>query len=606
VAHRSLGITSRFALVVVVLIPSLAAVAWVGFRGMQSGRSTADSLYSDHLVNIYDASTLETALQAAELDSVQLLTASVAAERDAITADLLSRVSPEVSSSLMSVASESANDPAEQPRAAAIAARWSAFQHLLASGALVATNASSGAHVTDSQLTAILGAATAAASSIIGTEDQQADQAHTRLLAEYGSNIRWMLFTVSVALLAMATVVGWLIRSVLPRTLAYSAFAADVTRGDYSKRLDPTGNDELTDLGRTLDELARSRQAEDLYDHHRSEFTDALQVAETEQEAHELVKRHLERSVHQGTVTVLNRNNSADRLHAVTAVGPASPLALGLEVAKPRSCLAVRLARPHQASNGEEALLSCSVCSQCPGQVTCTPLLVGGEVIGSILAEYQQPLTDREQRSIREVVVQSAPVLGNLRNLAIAELRAATDSLTGLPNKRGMQDTVKRMVAQSLRAGVPLTALMCDLDHFKSINDRFGHGRGDEVLAAVGAVFGDTLRAGDFAGRYGGEEFLVLLPEAGDDSGLLIAERIRAGVAALRIGAVDQPITISIGLAVIPDHSIDSETLLRAADGALYAAKNGGRNRTEISSLRASSPDFGQAQARAADQVAAE
>jgi diguanylate cyclase (GGDEF)-like protein len=131
--------------------------------------------------------------------------------------------------------------------------------------------------------------------------------------------------------------------------------------------------------------------------------------------------------------------------------------------------------------------------------------------------------------------------LGNLRNLAIAELRAATDSLTGLPNKRGVEDTVKRMVAQSLRSGVPLTALMGDLDHFKSVNDRHGHGRGDEVLAAVGAVFGDTLRAGDFAGRYGGEEFLVLVPDAGGDSGLLIAERIRAGVAALHIASVTSP-----------------------------------------------------------------
>src|SRR5579863_3332190 len=98
---------------------------------MQSGRSTANSLYSDHVVNIDDASTLETALQHAELDSVQLLTTSAAAQRDALTTDLLSQVAPQVNSSLVSVVAESADDPLERPRVATIQAGWNAFQHLL-------------------------------------------------------------------------------------------------------------------------------------------------------------------------------------------------------------------------------------------------------------------------------------------------------------------------------------------------------------------------------------------------------------------------------------------------------------------------------------------
>ena len=200
-------------------------------------------------------------------------------------------------------------------------------------------------------------------------------------------------------------------------------------------------------------------------------------------------------------------------------------------------------------------------------------------MIGSVLTEHPQTLDEHEQRSIREVAVQAAPVLGNLRNLAIAEMRAATDGLTGLPNKRALEDTLKRMVAHTTRHGLSLTALMCDLDNFKSINDRFGHGRGDEVLAAVSAVFTDTLRMGDFAGRYGGEEFLILLPSTETDGGLLIAERIRAGVAAVRISSIDQPITISIGVAAIPTHTLDADTLARAADRALYVAKNAGRDR---------------------------
>jgi diguanylate cyclase (GGDEF)-like protein len=571
--------------VVVVLVPSLAAVAFIGFRGMESGRSGVNNLYADHLVTLRTASALEIGLDQADIDSLQLLAPINPANRGRITTDLAADVSPRVDSAISLVKGDSADDPLERPQAAVIAKGWSTFQALSTGGALDATTLTA-RQATGRQLATIFQATTSAAQSIVETESQQAAAAHIQALASYRSHVRWMLLTVLLAVLAVAGVVGWLIRSVLPRTLQYSAFAADVTHGDYTRRLDPTGNDELADLGRTLDDLAQRRQVEVLFDHRQYELTDTLQVAETEQEAHDLVKRHLERSVRQSTVTVLNRNNSADRLQAVTVVPLDSPLAHGLDAAKPRSCLAVRMTRPHHGTYGEETLLACPVCSQCPGRTTCTPLLVGGEVIGSILADHQLPLDDHEQRSIREVVIQAAPVLGNLRNLAIAELRAATDSLTGLPNKRALETSIKRMVAQAAQSGSPLTALMCDLDHFKTINDRFGHGRGDEVLAAVGAVFTETLRPGDFAGRYGGEEFLILLPGTDRESGAIVAERIRDRVAVIRVPTVDQLITLSIGLAVMPEHALDSDTLVRAADRALYSAKKGGRNRVEISSPR--------------------
>src|SRR6202042_1643588 len=217
-----------------------------------------------------------------------------------------------------------------------------------------------------------------------------------------------------------------------------------------------------------------------------------------------------------------------------------------------------------------------------PAQTTCTPLLVSGEVIGSVLAEHAADLAGNQARSIHEAVLQSAPVLGNLRNLAIAEIRAATDSLTGLPNRRAIDDTLKRMVAQTSRTLTPLAALMCDLDHFKEVNDRFGHGRGDDVLAAVGAALLHSLRAGDFAGRYGGEEFLILLPATGTEGAIEAAERIRASVAGIRVPAVDRRISLSVGIAVIPDHAVDAQSLERASDRALYAAKKAGRDRAEV------------------------
>jgi diguanylate cyclase (GGDEF)-like protein len=138
------------------------------------------------------------------------------------------------------------------------------------------------------------------------------------------------------------------------------------------------------------------------------------------------------------------------------------------------------------------------------------------------------------------------------------------------------------MVAHASRAIAPLTAVMLDLDHFKQINDRYGHGRGDDVLAAVGSVLQATLRASDFVGRYGGEEFLILLPDTGRDEARVVAEKIRAAISTIVI-AIEQPITASLGCAVFPEDAGDPETLFRAADRALYAAKANGRNRVEVS-----------------------
>jgi methyl-accepting chemotaxis protein len=281
---------------------------------MQGERKTIDSLYTENPTTVADAASLTTALQDANLDSIELLRATSPSGRVQIMSNLVRDILPEVNSGIALVGTESANDPLEKPRAAAIEANWSKFQEFVASGALAGAKAAAPESEAEIQAAAIFGAATADAKAIIGTEILEAKQPYAQAITSYRSSMRWMLITLILAVLAVTLVVGWLVRSVLRRTLEYAAFAADVTRGDYSKHLEPDGKDELADLGRALDDLARGRQAADLYDHRQSEFTDTLQVAETEQETYELVKRHLERSVDTSSVTVLNRNNSADRL----------------------------------------------------------------------------------------------------------------------------------------------------------------------------------------------------------------------------------------------------------------------------------------------------
>ena len=127
-----------------------------------------------------------------------------------------------------------------------------------------------------------------------------------------------------------------------------------------------------------------------------------------------------------------------------------------------------------------------------------------------------------------------------------------------------------------------VSALLLDLDHFKQINDEHGHALGDDVLAALGTTIQAPLRASDFVGRYGGEEFVILLPDTGRQEAEVVAEKIRVAVASISVSGVPRPITASIGVAVLPDDAADSVTLLRNADRALYAAKSNGRNRIEV------------------------
>jgi diguanylate cyclase (GGDEF)-like protein len=137
----------------------------------------------------------------------------------------------------------------------------------------------------------------------------------------------------------------------------------------------------------------------------------------------------------------------------------------------------------------------------------------------------------------------------------------------------------------------PLGTVLLDLDHFKDINDTFGHGIGDEVLAAVGVALQSTVRESDFVGRYGGEEFIMLLPDADRETTLQVAERVRTAIADINVLEGDSAVTASFGVAVFPEDAPDAARLVRNADRALYRAKANGRNRVEMFTLDAATED---------------
>lgn len=159
--------------------------------------------------------------------------------------------------------------------------------------------------------------------------------------------------------------------------------------------------------------------------------------------------------------------------------------------------------------------------------------------------------------------------------------QAITDALTGLYNRRFMFDALPRELSRARRKGTSIAVLIVDIDHFKRVNDSYGHEVGDLVLKAVADLIRSTVRSSDYCFRHGGEEISVVMPEAAD--GVLIrAEGIRVAVQSLEVkcpGDTLAKITVSIGLAVFPECGTDADSPLRAANDALYEAKAAGRNR---------------------------
>jgi diguanylate cyclase (GGDEF)-like protein len=315
------------------------------------------------------------------------------------------------------------------------------------------------------------------------------------------------------------------------------------------------------------------------------ELRELLQVSNSEDESRLLLIRHIERVVPGSGAAVLTRSHNDDRLEPILSdnVAATALRRLATDQLVPRSCMAVRLSRSYEQRPGEEPLERCAACGKIGGDVACEPLLVGGQVIGSVLVNRRQAIDERERGRLRESVVHAAPILASQRDLSLAQTRATSDPLTGLPNRRGADETLTRMAARAGRTISPLAAVLLDLDHFKRVNDVHGHQRGDQALAAVAQILSTSLRTSDFAARFGGEEFLILLPDTDRHGALNLAEKLRFQIERTDMSPAVS-LTGSFGIAVLPDDATDVGRLMRKADEALYAAKAGGRNRVALAS----------------------
>ena len=528
----------------------VVCVAAIGILGTRSSAKLGNNIASDELTTSTVTGQLARNMDAAYATGEAAFLASGAGERSRLFGALYTSLLPAADTRLTALQRLHANDPpAEYAGIERLVRQWVAVRDLLSP----ATVAARPAPALAARLTAAYQPLSAHLNRLLLVERRDA-QADRRAASANAARLTGLIIGVAVLGLVIGGLLLW----------------SGIRR--IRRNLEP-GQDQV-------------------------EFADTLQLASDEDEAHLLLQRHLQRTLAATGVVVLNRNNSADRLEAVTPLPGGSPLAETLRGAEPRSCLAVRSGRTHRLNGDRPALLGCPVCGPCPGDSTCVPLTVGGEVIGAVLLNHPVPYGEAEEQRIQESVGQAAPVLANLRNLAVAEIRAATDGLTGLPNKRAVTDAMKRMFAQASMTVSPLGLLLLDLDHFKQINDQGGHPVGDQVLASVGAVLRSVLRARDFAGRNGGEEFAILLPDTEVPAALEIAERVRAAVAEISLAGTDVSVTASIGVVGFPDHATSLDRLEWLADAALYLAKRQGRNRVELADpAAADSPDGLAAQA---------
>jgi diguanylate cyclase (GGDEF)-like protein len=212
--------------------------------------------------------------------------------------------------------------------------------------------------------------------------------------------------------------------------------------------------------------------------------------------------------------------------------------------------------------------------------VVLTPITADGEHLGVAMGEWgggnDARIPTSTVRALAQASMHSALALRNARLLGENERLATRDSLTGLANRRLFDESLQREVARAQRLSTPVSLLLLDVDHFKQVNDTYGHQTGDEVLREVADALVANTKNYDVAARYGGDEFVVLLPGCCRDDAIRVAERVRNGIARA-VG--EAPVTISAGVAAVPDNANDAERLMAAADAALYEAKRTGRDR---------------------------
>ncbi|HVP37623.1 MAG TPA: diguanylate cyclase [Candidatus Saccharimonadales bacterium] len=424
---------------------------------------------------------------------------------------------------------------------------------------------------------------------------------------------RNLLVLVLAGLVASGAAWGIARALILRRLRALAGVADRLSAGDLSARADVRGLDEFAvvasafngmaerllamlrheqgardELAETVNRLVeqRTREVETL-----GKLGDMLQASQSVEEAYQVMGRMLGQLFPGTSGVICIQSGPYAILEATVAWGP-YPEAGRTAVFKADDCWALRRGRPYLVPEGSEELRCAHLPDPAPSAYACFPMVAHGDQVGLLHLETPpgadggaRSLGEGRQRLAATVAEQLALSLANLRLRETLRRQSVRDPLTGLFNRRYMEETLERELRRAERAERPLSLILLDLDHFKDINDTFGHEAGDAALRAVAQMLMANLRAGDAACRFGGEEFVVILPEASLEDACRRAEMLCEAVRRVRPVHTERDLgtlAASLGVAAFPRHGVTAEAVMRAADAALYRAKAEGRGRVVV------------------------
>ncbi|MGA9533132.1 MAG: GGDEF domain-containing protein, partial [Anaerolineales bacterium] len=318
-----------------------------------------------------------------------------------------------------------------------------------------------------------------------------------------------------------------------------------------------------------------------------SRMTELLQSSSSPDEAYAIISQYGPRLFPATSGVLYLIDAPQDQVQAASAWGEASVQLRG-SIFVPNDCWALRLGKLHlvQGQAGEPTCRHIEVSDRAAFPSICVPMMAQGESLGVLHLESDDEsmqFTEAQQRLSQSVADTLSLALANFKLRETLRHQSIRDPLTGLFNRRFLEESLRRELKRAARNQGTLSVVMFDIDHFKDFNDTFGHDGGDMVLHALGDYLVEHIRGSDIACRYGGEEFVLVLPDAPLGAGQGKAEKIREDIAAFRMSYQGQslgPITVSLGVAAFPEHGLDGDALLRLADAAMYRAKKEGRNRT--------------------------
>jgi diguanylate cyclase (GGDEF)-like protein len=419
--------------------------------------------------------------------------------------------------------------------------------------------------------------------------DYQLDEvraATEKARSQYAATHRAMLVIMALAGL-LAALIAFVATHTVERAVALRTHMQNEVRM-LNAQLEQKVAQRTRDLSRTEDQLRTSLT--ELREHTDrietvNQFVELLQSCLTPEEAYQQTTRVMGSFFPGGTLLMLNPSRNLLDVAAnwgapSTRQGPFSP----------QSCWALRKGQIHVARPGNFALLCGHIDACSTASHICIPMVAQGDAMGvvSIVIPnlHEAGADDDTLQSKQDLAVslteQISLAFANLMLRETLKYQSVRDPLTGLFNRRHMEEALERELLRSARTTKPVSVLMADIDHFKQFNDTFGHEAGNVLLRELGSLLSSQVRGGDIACRYGGEEFLLILAEVGLQAASERAAKLAEQVRLMHVrhhGETLRRVTLSIGVAEYPRHGTTAALLVNAVDEALYKAKAQGRDR---------------------------